>query len=32
MELESKENQRNLWKKVDVDEYQVKAIHRIINN
>ena len=30
MELESKENPRNLWKSVDSERYQVKAIHHII--
>ena len=33
MELESKENPRNLWKKYNGDKYQVKPIHHsIINN
>ena len=27
MELESKENPRDLWKYVDTKKYQVKAIH-----
>ena len=31
MELESKENPRNLWKASDVEKYQVKAIHHIVN-
>ena len=31
MELESKENPRNLWKGVDFNKYQVKAIHHIVN-